>query len=183
MSEARDTPRALKAVGYWNHEGWRFSMPVPPSFVAFTAGFPHPPRLVEALGACTPDDRVLKYLRSGNTRNKFLGMSYCRFGACVSGPGPLGSQCVTDGEWVWPEGLAHYVEVHRVPLPAEFLATMERHGWKVPRGSTAQVQAAPSRNDGTYWDPSFWVAWTAQSLTSAPPRRSGVCRSRLFSAG
>jgi hypothetical protein len=160
VSGATDSPRALKAVGYWNHEGWRFSRSLPPGLVALTAGFPHPPRLVEVLGACTPDDRVLEYLRSGNTRVQFLGISYCRFGRCAAGP--HGSRCVTDGEWVWPEGLVHYVEVHRVPLPAEFLESMERNGWKVPRLSAAQVQAGASGKDATHWDRLFWVEWTAR---------------------
>ena len=32
-----------------------------------------------------------------------------------------GSLELTDGTYVWPEGLAHYVEQHGVKLPGEFL--------------------------------------------------------------
>ena len=34
----------------------------------------------------------------------------------------LGCATLTDGVWVWPEGLRHYVETHSVPLPAAFVA-------------------------------------------------------------
>jgi hypothetical protein len=33
---------------------------------------------------------------------------------------------------VWPEGLAHYVEVHSVRLPDEFIDHMRSQGWRVP---------------------------------------------------
>ena len=37
--------------------------------------------------------------------------------------GPVGTaSLLTDGEWVWPEDLAHYVEKYHVRLPAEFVA-------------------------------------------------------------
>jgi hypothetical protein len=144
---------ALKAVGYWNHDGWHFSESVPRSLVVLTIGFPHPVRLVEALGAGTLDDRVLQYLRSGHTRKSFMGLSYCRFGC----EWIEGTACVTDGTWVWPEGLAHYVDVHNVPLPVEFLETMKHNRWKVPRVS-------PKRIAMGRWDSTFWVEWTAQSL-------------------
>src|SRR4051794_14397608 len=94
----------LNAVGYWNHDGWRFPRPheqgAPQALIELTKGFPHPPRLVETLGAMPPDDRVLRYLRSGRTKELFMGMSYCRFGCDhISG-----NRCLTDGIWVWPEG-------------------------------------------------------------------------------
>jgi hypothetical protein len=80
-----------------------------------------------------------------------MGCSYCRFGcAWIEGTG-----CVTDGTWIWPEGLAHYVEQHHVPLPGEFLETMKRNGWQVPHRSAAH--SALGHGDST-----FWVEWTAR---------------------
>ena len=148
--------RALKAVGYWNHEVWRFSDVPPEDLVALTAGFPHPGRLVEALGVSAADERMLRYLRSGHRHMTFFGGSYCRFG-CTTGV--EGISCVTDGTWVWPEGLAHYVEVHHVPLPGEFLTSMKRHLWRVPPWASL---LAASR----HWDSTFWVEWTTRCLTS-----------------
>ena len=153
LREAIIARRVLKAVGYWNRDGWRSSQPVPEGLLAFTAGFPHPPSLLEALGAATADGRVLRYLRSGHTHTSFLGVSYCRFGC----EWVEGSRCITDGTWVWPEGLVHYVEVHNVPLPDEFLKRMRRNLWKVPFWAAA---LAATR----HWDSTFWVEWTDRRL-------------------
>jgi hypothetical protein len=146
----------LKAVGYWNHDGWRFSQPVPENFVAFTTRFPHPPHLVATLGARNAHCRVLRYLRSGHKRMGFWGSSYCRFGC----EWVDGTSCVTDGTWVWPEGLVHYVEIHNVPLPDEFLRTMRRHLWRVP--PWARALASIRR-----WDSTFWVEWTDRCLMNS----------------
>jgi hypothetical protein len=44
----------------------------------------------------------------------------------------MGSYDFTDGVWVWPEGLSHYVEIHCVRLPAEFIDHLERRGFAYP---------------------------------------------------
>jgi hypothetical protein len=148
--------RALKAVGYWNHDGWPLSDSPPQGLVELTAGFPHPSRLVDAIGMAIPDERMLRYLRSGHRRVSFLGFSYCRFGCEWID----GTSCVTDGTWVWPEGLVHYVEVHKVPLPDEFLATMRRHLWRVPFWAGARAASK-------HWDSTFWVEWSARCLNGS----------------
>jgi hypothetical protein len=61
--------------------------------------------------------RVIDYLRAGELCVCFCGTSWCRFG-CEA---PIGAYELTDGKWVWPEGLDHYVEVHGVVLPSEFV--------------------------------------------------------------
>jgi hypothetical protein len=66
----------------------------------------------------------------------------------------MGSRCLTDGLWVWPEGLAHYVEHHDVYLPAEFLRTMTRRGWRLPEG-----KGPPSGETHGEPDHAFWIAW------------------------
>ncbi|MCP3063398.1 hypothetical protein LXT21_31925 [Myxococcus sp. K38C18041901] len=38
----------------------------------------------------------------------------------------------TDGSWIWPDSLAHYVAIHRVALPEEFLQHMQSHQWACP---------------------------------------------------
>ena len=67
---------------------------------------------------------ILAYLRAGQEWIRFSGWSYCRFG-CGIAPSALGDRDLTDGVWVWPEGLAHYVEVHAVRLPDEFISHAE----------------------------------------------------------
>ncbi len=34
----------------------------------------------------------------------------------------MGSKELTDGFWIWPEGLSHYVRAHGILLPEEFVA-------------------------------------------------------------
>src|SRR5690348_14991960 len=64
-------------------------------------------------------EAVAKYLDSGVCVAQYRGYSQCRFycGIEFNGSGEL-----SDGEWQWPEGLAHYVRVHATLLPAEFVA-------------------------------------------------------------
>jgi hypothetical protein len=39
---------------------------------------------------------------------------------------------LTDGEWIWPDTLPHYVERHGVMLPEELIASAAARGWKAP---------------------------------------------------
>lgn len=121
----------LRGIGYWvdydvliyNREAGRHDAP--------DLLLPDPKRLLEAHGSCQADQRVLNYLRSGKEYMALLGYSYCRF-RCGIDDSEMGCRDLTDGTWVWPEGLVHYVEVHNLPLPEEFIATMEGNSWCVP---------------------------------------------------
>jgi len=57
---------------------------------------------------------------------EFAGYSDCRFCGEPNGTGER-----TDGTYVWPEGLAHYVTEHNVRLPEEFVAHVSTwlDGW------------------------------------------------------
>lgn len=64
----------------------------------------------------------------------------------------MGSRDLTDGTFVWPEGLAHYVERHDVKLPDHFLQHVrERQGVIAPF-------RAPKPRFGLY-DRSAWERW------------------------
>jgi hypothetical protein len=67
------------------------------------------------------DERIdtANYLRRGLVARAYLGPSECRF--CGKHNGSLE---LTDMVYLWPEGLAHYVEEHAVRLPGEFVAHM-----------------------------------------------------------
>lgn len=60
-----------------------------------------------------------------------MGSSYCRFD-CGAPSSEMGCVDYYDGDWEWPQGLAHYVEHHSVVLPNAFIATMRANAWKVP---------------------------------------------------
>jgi hypothetical protein len=76
----------------------------------------------------------------------------------------MGSRDLTDGVWVWPEGLAHYVEEHDVMLPDAFLHTMRANEWKMPpniqRRLTEIRELWPDPMEG--WDIEPWVTWAFQ---------------------
>jgi len=59
---------------------------------------------------------VIDYLNQGLVRASYRGMSICRI--CRQWNG---SRDLTDGVYVWPEGLAHYLESHHVRLPDVFV--------------------------------------------------------------
>lgn len=59
------------------------------------------------------------------------GPSWCRCG-CPPLPSDIGTQDLTDGTWIFPEGLVHYVRSHRVKPDAEFLAHLRRADFRMP---------------------------------------------------
>ena len=80
----------------------------------------------------------------------------------------MGSTDQTDGEWVWPKGLAHYIEHHSVALPEEFIQTMINNRWVCPG-----VNDLPSAifdlfdddfNPTVEWDTSFWTNWGRKTM-------------------
>ena len=134
-------PVVLKAIGFWRDNCGIF------------VNLPKPHWLVRRDWHAAEREQILTYLRSGFACAMFGGWSTCRFG-CVAGE-YNGCSDFTDGEWLWPEGLAHYVECHNVILPEEFLATMRANHWQVP--DVADL-VPPAMWKGNY---SFWLKWVA----------------------
>jgi hypothetical protein len=62
---------------------------------------------------------MVAYLRSGAQLHYCMGFSHCRF---RGGPPDeeMGCADLTDGVWLWPEGLHIYVERYGVRLPEDF---------------------------------------------------------------
>ena len=119
--------------------------------------FPAPQELV---GADPRLEVVADYLDRGLIHEQYRGYSWCRF-SC--GERHMGSCDFTDGHWVWPEGLSHYLRVHSVRLPEEFV----QHAT-----SDAPAVAASEAGQPDY---SFWIEW-------ARPRRLGSLRQRIDDA-
>jgi hypothetical protein len=97
----------LIRIGYWNssHEtGW--------------------PDVLEMIDESVPQldrFRVVDYLRRGMLAERYRGYSWCR----ICGLEENGSCEFTDGTYIWPEGLAHYVSEHYVKLPDAFRAHVD----------------------------------------------------------
>jgi hypothetical protein len=81
--------------------------------------FIHPRRVVDPGWEQADRLRIVQYLSAARAVAYAGGVSYCRFGC-----GTNGSSERSDGVWLWPEGLAHYVDCHDVRLPGEFVTHM-----------------------------------------------------------
>lgn len=60
--------------------------------------------------------KVFEYLMKGKEHSYYMGFSMCR----ICGK-PNGSMCLTDGEFVYPEGYAHYILDHNVQPDLDLL--------------------------------------------------------------
>jgi hypothetical protein len=146
----------LKLIGYW--------APAPHWSWARSDHDQHPPwpdvrQAVRAEWRVAEREKVVAYLRSGHYYCGYLGFSACRF-ECRTNYSILGSREQTDGEWVWPEGLAHYAERHGIMVPDQFVVRASARGWKVP-----PKDQIPQPGEAEY-DYSFWLQWAKSSPMS-----------------
>ena len=92
----------LTLIGYWaseHEEGWPDAHQfVDPSWDGWARGM------------------ATRYLAGGFTTRIYMGWSECRL--CGK---PNGTSELTDGVYIWPEGLSHYVGEHGVRLPDRFV--------------------------------------------------------------
>jgi hypothetical protein len=68
-------------------------------------------------------EAVIAHLDAGAVDVRWLGPSPCRF--CGR---PNGSADLTDGTYLWPSGLSHYVREHGVRLPEQVVDVMLGRG-------------------------------------------------------
>jgi len=94
----------LIAIGYWKsiHEP---ELPDPANFVDLNWN-PHEKSI------------VLQHLKKGKAIADWMGLSWCRFRCEES---DMGESCLTDGKYIYPEKLSHYIEKHNVRLPDDFI--------------------------------------------------------------
>jgi hypothetical protein len=134
-------PIVLKAIGFWQDNAGIFKL------------CPQPQSLARPDWHLAEREHILGYLRGGFAFLSYGGWSTCRFG-CVAGE-YNGCNELTDGEWAWPEGLAHYVECHNLMLPEELVERMRANQWRVP-GVADLVPPAMWKTDLR-----FWLNWVA----------------------
>jgi hypothetical protein len=116
----------LRVIGYWRNE--------------LHQEYPDPQNFVDE--SWDEDSRygVAAYLRTGVMPWAMIGISPCRLCGQANG-----SVEYSDGVYVWPEGLAHYVEDHAVRLPVE----IEQH-----------ALARMAQYDEPQRDYSWWIEQT-----------------------
>jgi hypothetical protein len=138
----------LSSLGYWIEDLWDEKLPAPQELVA--------------PGPRADSAALVSYLDAGVPCEQYRGTSWCRFGCCGAAL-DMGSCDLTDGFWVWPQGLSHYVSVHGVTLPDAFIA----------RALSGARPQAPQSNQGKSL--AFWLAWSSE-------RRSPLLLQRLRDA-
>lgn len=97
----------LTRIGYWAS--------------ARSTDWPDPARFIDLSWDALEREAVAEYLSHGLIARRYLGPSMCRM--CG---GRNGSLELTDGVFIWPEGLAHYVEEHGVRPPAKITRHIRR---------------------------------------------------------
>src|ERR1700736_1825718 len=88
----------LVLIGYWRNTG--------------SPEWPDPADFVDEAWDAAERHMVSAYLESATVPWTSMGFSPCRL--CGK---PNGSVEYTDGTYLWPEGLSHYVRDHSVHLP------------------------------------------------------------------
>ncbi|OHV29066.1 hypothetical protein BCD49_36705 [Pseudofrankia sp. EUN1h] len=112
----------LILIGYWAGER--------------AEGWPSPEDFIDVGWDVDERDVVGNYLRRGFVARAYMGLSPCRI--CGRHNGSLE---LSDGTYIWPEGLAHYVADHGVRPPEPFVS----HAW-------AMIDAfEAARRDESWW--------------------------------
>jgi hypothetical protein len=125
MSELEQMPQ----VGYWRS-------PQEPDL-------PHPRDFVDASWDAVERRKVIEYLDDAYQTPMFsFGPSWCRMG-CADIPGDIGTQDLTDGVWLFPEGLVHYVRHHAVRPPEAFLEHLRGRDFRHADLPTAEPGRGP----------------------------------------
>lgn len=154
----------LKSVGYWSER-------LDDDYLI------HPARLIDFRWHAAERAKIITYLRNGIVFSSSLGWADCRFPDGPSGP-EMGCRDLTDGIWVWPEGLWLYVSRYGVRLPEEFVTDMRTRGfdafpdedrWGIAgweaREKDDRLRTAPSWT--ALVDAEFWREWTKKERLRA----------------
>lgn len=97
----------VRLIGYWRSEDDDRS--------------PDPRDLIDESWSDEERDLVASYFEEGFVPWVFAGSSDCRLCGKANGSAEF-----TDGVYLWPEGLAHYVREHSVKLPDAVLVHVRR---------------------------------------------------------
>jgi len=105
----------LIGVGYW----FNYDQP----------NFPDPGTLVKTDFDVNNINQIIYLLENAKTKSfSQMGFSWCRF-RC--GSENMGNKELTNGKYIWPEGLAHYVKEHKILLPFDFLESLSNDYYEI----------------------------------------------------
>ena len=110
---------------------------------------------------------VLAYVtRAGYVESHELAYSTCRFAGCQSPRRELGCATLTDGVWLWPEGLAHYLEVHAVRPPHDFVAHIMAQAEALDAGGSGGRREEAQGSE--LWPLRHHLLWDSESGAPVP---------------
>lgn len=113
-----ESTKSALLIGYW--------------YSHYDPKYPHPNTFVVDGYS---NQKLVDYLKLGNECNGYRGSSGCRICRCSNGYFER-----TDGIYVWPDGLSHYVEHHNVKLPDAFLSHVESVNYTIVKDDSYTVR-------------------------------------------
>jgi hypothetical protein len=135
---------SILQIGYWND--------------AFNESYIWPQEIENKM----PQDvkaEVVKYLKSGYVFEHYKGYSSCR----ICGE-TLGSTDRTDGIYLWPDKLEHYVEKHGISLPFLFVERIKvRNGIIDAKPLWLSVSNGCDEYKNVYPSDSLWKKWCSSN--------------------
>jgi hypothetical protein len=106
MTNNPPNSKTLTAIGYWQSNQ--------------DQELPHPKKFINDQISIEERTLLIRYLERGKVLMRCLGYSFCRFD-CGTPDHEMGAADLTDGNYVWPEKLSHYISNHNVWLPEPFI--------------------------------------------------------------
>jgi hypothetical protein len=129
--------KKLEAIGFWRSEENRLA-------------WPHP-REVRGNWSQVEREQIAMYLEQGILINEQMGVGIPRFKEDLEKN--LGCGDRTDGVWVWPQSLPHYVRNHGVFLPDSFVEHVRMNSFSIPETISSETMQ-------TYnYSFSVWNTW------------------------
>jgi hypothetical protein len=96
-------------------------------------GWPDVQRFVDPSADQVQRERIAQILDDGRRTDRvYMGYSRCRLCDSINGSGEF-----TDGVFIWPEGLSHYIRRHQIRLPDAIEETLIQ-----PAATDAEVEYA-----------------------------------------
>src|SRR5919108_789927 len=123
----------LMPIGYWLGE--------------FEPGWPNVESFIDRNWSSMEREAVVRWLESGVVVRRCRGYATCRI--CKQ---RNGSTEVSDGVYMWPGGLSHYVREHHVRLPAIVIA----HALHSPAIDRNRLESVERENEEILVDEEPW---------------------------
>ena len=132
----------LKLIGYWNN--------------FYSNRWVHPRILIDFSWEVKNRTKIINYLQKAMVYSISFGTSPNRF---FRGPNMIGDSEYTDGTWVWPSGLASYVELYHIRLPDEFIQHLQQQQFKPCVDDNTIDLPWYEKIDSVEVDLTYWEEW------------------------